>query len=263
MERTPLRRVRATRYVMPLREGGSLPAIVEADDDGLYVLKFSGAGQGPLALVAELLAGQIGRMLQLSIPEIVLVDVDAQLGRNEPDAEIHHLLMASTGVNLGMDYLPGSVMFDQAAGDQPGTDFASRAVWFDAFIMNVDRTPRNPNLLRWHNNLYLIDHGASLYFHHSWRNLDQAAESRFSQTTQHVLLKWADKLQVADDFLRPLLNQEVFEQVLKNLPDEWLSGNGVEGSPTELKARYLEFFTQRLRSRGFVQEALEAHAKLL
>ena len=169
MTRTAVRRVRATRYVTPLREGGSLPAIVEASDDGLYVLKFRGAGQGPLVLVAEFLAGEIGRALGLSVPEVVLVDVDAELGRNEPDREIHDLLMASTGLNLGMDYLPGSAMFDEAAGDRPGPEFASQAVWFDAFVTNVDRTARNPNLLRWHDNLYLIDHGASLYFNISGR----------------------------------------------------------------------------------------------
>src|SRR6202050_4105820 len=170
-----LRTIQATRYVTPLREGGSLPAIVEAEDDGLYVLKFRGAGQGPLALVAELIAGEIGRALGLKVPELVLVEVDSTLGRNEPDEEIRDLLRASVGLNLAMDYLPGSLMFDPAAGDRADAAFASRLVWFDAFVTNVDRTARNPNLLCWHKKLFPIDHGAALYFHHNWQNLEAAA----------------------------------------------------------------------------------------
>src|SRR4051794_40884014 len=165
-----LRTVYATRYVTPLREGGSLPAIVEADDSGLYVLKFRGAGQGPLALVAELVAGENGRELGLKVPELVLIEVDAALGRNEPDEEIRDLLRASVGLNLAMDYLPGSIMFDPAAGDKAGPDTASEAVWFDAFVTNIDRTASNPNLLCWHKSLYLIDHGAAMYFHHNWQD---------------------------------------------------------------------------------------------
>ena len=163
-----LRTVRATRYVTPLREGGSLPAILEADDSGLYVAKFRGAGQGPLALLAELVAGEIGRALGLKVPELVLAEVDAALGRNDPDAEIRHLLKASIGLNLALDYLPGSTMFDAAAGDAAASEIASMAVWFDAFTQNVDRTARNPNLLMWHRVLHFIDHGAALYFHHNW-----------------------------------------------------------------------------------------------
>jgi HipA-like protein len=162
----PLRTVCATRYVTPLREGGSLPAIVEASDLGLYVLKFRGAGQGPLALVAELLAGEIGRALGLPVPELVLIEVDAALGRNEEDPEIRDLLRASVGLNLGLDFLPGAAAFDPAV-DRVEADLASRVVWFDAFVTNVDRTPRNANLLWWHRSLYLIDHGAALYFHHN------------------------------------------------------------------------------------------------
>lgn len=161
-----LRTVIATRYVTPLREGGSLPAIVEADDLGLYVVKFRGAGQGPLALVAEIVAGEIGRQLGLKVPELVLVELDEALGRNERDYEVRQLLRASTGLNMALDYLPGSIMFDPAAGDRADASLASAVVWFDAFVTNVDRTPRNPNLLLWHKTLYLIDHGAALYFHH-------------------------------------------------------------------------------------------------
>lgn len=257
MPRTPLRRVRATRYVTPMREGGSLPAIVEADDDGLYILKFRGAGQGPLSLVAEFLAGEIGRALDLPVPELVLMDLDSAIGRNEPDPEIHDLLLASTGLNLAMDYLPGSVMFDQAAGDQPGAEFASRTVWFDAFVTNVDRTARNPNLLRWHNNLYLIDHGASLYFQHQWSNISQAAESRFAPVRQHLLLPWANGLRTADEFLRPRLTAAFFEDLVAELPTEWLM------EPVH-RDGYLEFFNQRLaHADGFLNEAIEAHAKLI
>ena len=175
-----MRTVQTIRYVLPLREGGSLPAIVEADDLGLYVVKFRGAGQGPLALVAELVAGEIGRALGLNVPELVFAEVDAALGRNEPDAEIRHLLKASTGLNLALDYLPGSTTFDPAAGDRAMPDIASLAVWFDAFVQNIDRNPRNPNLLVWHRSLYCIDHGAALYFHHDWR-LRRQKSSRPSQ----------------------------------------------------------------------------------
>jgi hypothetical protein len=265
MLKTAVRRVQATRYVTPLREGGSLPAIVEAEDDGLYVLKFRGAGQGPLALVAELLAGEIGRALGLSVPEIVLIDLDAALGRNEPDPEVHDLLLASAGLNLAMDYLPGSVMFDQAAGDRPGREFASQTLWFDAFVTNVDRTARNPNLLRWHDNLYLIDHGAALYFQHQWENIPKAAESRFAAIRQHVLLPWASGIRAADEVLRPCLNSGIFEDLVALLPDEWLTQPGVvEVSGSNRRAGYLEFLNRRLAGAdAFVEEALEAHAKLL
>ena len=174
-----LRTVNATRYVTPFREGGSLPALVEADDLGLYVLKFHGAGQGPLALAAEIIAGEIGRALGLKVPELVLMEVDAALGRNEPDYEIRELLRASTGLNMALDFLPGSVMFDPAAGDRAGEDLASAAVWFDAFVTNIDRTARNPNLLYWHKSIYFIDHGAALYFHHDWKDTARKARSPF------------------------------------------------------------------------------------
>src|SRR5580698_9229876 len=205
-----LRTVNATRYVLPLREGGSLPAIVEADDLGLYVVKFRGAGQGPLALVAELVAGEIGRALGLRVPELVFVEIDAALGRNEPDQEIRDLLKASVGLNLALDYLPGSTMFDPAAGDKADPQTASLAVWFDAFVANVDRTPRNANLLCWHRQLYFIDHGAALYFHHDWKSMASKAESKFAQEKEHILLPWASVLQEADAAARERLNAEVF-----------------------------------------------------
>src|SRR4029079_1018892 len=186
-----LRTAIATRYVVPLREGGSLPAIVEADDLGLYVVKFRGAGQGILALIAELIAGEIGRTLGLRIPEIILIEIDAALGRNEPDYEIRQLLKASTGLNLALDYLPGSTMFDPAARDTAPTAEASMIVWFDSFVQNVDRTPRNANLLVWHRKLYPIDHGAALFFHHDWPTREQKVASPFPQIKDHILLSWA------------------------------------------------------------------------
>src|SRR5580700_3259496 len=202
-----LRTLSATKYVAPLREGGSLPAIVEADDLGLYVLKFRGAGQGPLALVAEIIAGEIGRALGLNIPELVLMEVDAALGRNEPDEEIRDLLQASVGLNLALDFLPGSAMFDLAAGDTAGPDLASTAVWFDAFVTNVDRTARNPNLLCWHKSLYFIDHGAALYFHHNWKDPAASAQSRFPAIREHVLLPRADSIEAVDAALRARLDK--------------------------------------------------------
>src|SRR3954449_5160421 len=217
-----LRTVDATRYVTPLREGGSLPAIVEADDLGLYVVKFRGAGQGPLALVAELIGGEIGRALGLPVPEIVLVEIDEALGRNEPDYEIRELLARSIGLNLALDYLPGSVMFDPAARDTSDPELASRAVWFDAFITNVDRTARNPNLLLWHRTLYFIDHGAAMYFHHNWNDVDLAATSSFAPIRTHILLPWADRIERADQTSRSLLSEQVLSAIVGSVPDTWL-----------------------------------------
>jgi hypothetical protein len=259
-----LRTVRATRYVTPLREGGSLPAIVEADDLGLYVVKFRGAGQGPLALVAELIAGEIGRALGLNVPELVLVDVDTALGRNEPDEEIRDLLRASSGLNLALDYLPGSVMFDLAAGDTASPELASRAVWFDSFITNVDRTARNPNLLCWHKSLYFIDHGAALYFHHNWQSIDEMAVSRFPAVRQHILLPWATCIDQADKALRPLLTQDVLANIVKFVPDEWLLPVGSPDGPRDRRAGYIEYLERRLEAApNFVEEALYARAQLV
>lgn len=259
-----LRTIRATRYVTPLREGGSLPAIVEADDLGLYVLKFRGAGQGLLALVAELVAGEIGRALGLDVPELVFMDVDAALGRNEPDQEIRDLLQASVGLNLAMDYLPGSVMFDPAAGDTADSDVASQAVWFDAFVTNVDRTPYNPNLLSWHKKLYFIDHGAALYFHHNWQNIEQMAVSPFPVIRDHVLLPWASRIEEAHAILRQRLTSDVWESVLVQAPDSWLlPGASQEAAQTRREA-YSGYFARRVESADrFVEEAIRARAQLL
>jgi hypothetical protein len=257
-----IRTVSATRYVTPLREGGSLPAIVEADDLGLYVLKFRGAGQGPLALVAEWIAGEIGRALGLNVPELVVVEVNAVLGRNEPDYEIRELLRASVGRNLGLDYLPGSATFDPAA-DRVEADLASSTVWFDAFVTNVDRTPRNPNLLWWHKSLYCIDHGAALYFHHNWQSLEAMAGSPFPAIRDHVLLPWASRLAEADRRLRPRLDEALFARLVEQVPDDWLPAEpGL--SPPARRAGYVSFLTRRLAAAAsFLEEAVRAQSQLL
>jgi hypothetical protein len=259
-----LRTVQATRYVTPLREGGSLPAIVEADDLGLYVVKFRGAGQGPLALVAELIGGEIGRALGLPVPEIVFVEIDEALGRNEPDYEIRELLRRSSGLNLALDYLPGSVTFDPAAGDRSEPDLASRAVWFDAFITNLDRTARNPNLLFWHKTLYFIDHGAALYFHHNWQNVDAAADSPFAPIRNHILLPWASAIEAADQTSYSLLNEQILWGAIDAIPDAWLLPVPGADTPQEKRSGYLNYFLRRLQnSSQFVTEAMRARAELI
>jgi hypothetical protein len=246
-----LRTVRVNRYVTPLREGGSLPAIVEADDDGLYVLKFRGAGQGARALIAELLGGELARAAGLPVPEIVFAEVHADLARTEPDPEIHALILDSAGLNLALDYLPGSVMFDPAV-DRPAADLASRIVWFDALVSNVDRTPRNTNMLMWHRRLWLIDHGASLYFHHStgWRSEAARARDRFALIRNHVLLRAATAIGDVDAELAGLLTPEVVARIVALVPESWL------GDPA---AAYRDYLVERLRSpRAFVEEAIGA-----
>lgn len=250
------RTLQATRYVTPLREGGSLPAIVEAEDLGMYVLKFRGAGQGPLALVAEWIAGEIGRAVGLPVPEIVFMEIDEALGRNEPDQEIHDLLRASTGLNLAIDYLPGSLMFDPAVPGKVPADVASLAVWFDAFVSNVDRTPRNPNLLCWHKRLYFIDHGAALYWHHDWQDLERKAQSPFAAIKHHVLLPWASEIAAAGEAARAKLGGEVLEAIVAAVPEAWLGAATREG--------YGDYFRRRLETAEiFTKEAMGARAKLV
>jgi hypothetical protein len=259
-----LRTILATRYVSPLREGGSMPAIVEADDLGLYVLKFRGAGQGVLALVAELVCAGIGRALDLPVPEVVFASVHSELGRNEGDPEIRQLLMASLGNNLAMDYLPGSAMFDPAARDPVDPVLAARTVWFDAFITNVDRTAKNPNLLCWHRALYLIDHGAALYFHHDWSDLDTRARTPFPLIRDHVLLPWAEDLKAADAWSRPRLTRAVLETILADVPDDWLVPEPAAATPAEKRAGYLKYFLARLDAAPlFIEEAMHARARLV
>jgi hypothetical protein len=250
--------------VTPLREGGSLPAIVEADDSGLYVVKFRGAGHGEKALVAECVTGELARELGLRVPELVGVVVAEELGRNEPDAEIRELLRASVGLNLGLDYLPGSITFDPVAGPAPAAAEASEIVWFDAFTSNVDRTARNPNLLCWHGRLWLIDHGASLYFHHAWDDEPARRLSPFSAIKDHVLLPWASEVPAAAARFAPRLRPEMLERVLAQVPDEWLAGEARFASPAEHRAAYVRHFERRLEaSPVFVEEADRARATLV
>jgi HipA-like protein len=259
-----LRTVTATRYVTPLREGGSLPAIVEADDDGLYVLKFRGAGQGPKALVAELVAGEIARALGLPVPEIVFVELDPDLARTEPDPEIQDLIRASAGLNLALDYLPGAAGFDPVAED-PDPELASRVVWLDAYTTNVDRTPRNANLLVWHRRLWLIDHGAALYFHHSWDGYLERSRNPFARIKDHVLLPFASALAEVDGAMAARLAPEVLAGIVALVPDLWLAGGDSPFSnPEEHRQAYVEYLTRRLAApRAFVEEAIRARSRHL
>jgi hypothetical protein len=235
-----LRTVTATRYVTPLREGGSLPALVEADDDGLYVLKFRGAGQGPKALAAEIVAGELARGLGLPVPELVLVHVDAELGRAEPDPEIQDLINASVGVNLGVDFLPGALPYTPVLPPEP--ELAAAVVWLDALVENVDRTPRNPNLLRWHGNLWLIDHGASLFVHHGAGDPLAVAQRPFAGIRDHVLLPVAGSVEEADARLADAADPHA---AVALVPEAWTDG-----------APYAEHLTARLAApREWVKEA--------
>lgn len=259
-----LRTVRATRYVVPLREGGSLPAIVEADDLGLYVVKFRGAGQGILALIAELLAGEIGRALGLRVPEIVFMELDPALGRNEPDYEIRQLLKASGGLNLALDYLPGSTMFDMAARDVAPADEASMIVWFDAFTQNIDRTPRNANLLVWHRKLYPIDHGAALFFHHDWPSMEKKIAAPFAEIKDHILLPWSKQIGEAARIAHHRLTEPVLTGIVNLIPEEWLQAIHGGVSASERRAGYMQYFTRRLASSAaFEEEAIGAHNRLV
>jgi len=256
-----LRIVTATRYVAPLREGGSLPAVVEADDLGTYVLKFRGAGQGRKALVAELMAGELGRLLGLSVPEIVLVRLDPELARTEPDPEIQDLIWASGGLNLALDYLPGSLGFDPIV-DAPDPTLAARILWFDALVQNVDRSPRNTNLLVWHENLWLIDHGAALYFHHDWPShegpaLEAAAQRPYAAVRDHVLLPLSGPVPQADAALTSLLNREALRGVVELVPDEWLRDEPGFQSPQEVRSAYVEYLSARLAGPRAWARALE------
>lgn len=259
-----LRTVTVTRYVTPLREGGSLPAIVEADDDGLYVLKFRGAGHGAKALIAELVAGEIGRALGLPVPDIVLCDLDPVLGRAEPDPEIHDLIAASAGLNLALDYLPGAVAYDPLANHQVDRPLASAIVWFDAYVMNVDRTARNTNVLIWHRRLWLIDHGSALYVHHTWSNYLAHSRRPFAQIADHVLLPLAGALAEADALAHERLTSQTLERIVGAVPAKWLENEPAFATDAEHRAAYLTYLTTRLAaSSTFVEEAKHAQAHLL
>ena len=253
-----LETLHATRYVTPLREGGSLPALVEAEDDGLYVLKFRGAGQGRKALIAELLAGELGRAMGLPVPRLAFMELASELGRNEPDYEIRSLLEASKGLNLAMDYLPGSITFDPLA-NTIDPEFAASIVWFDALVMNVDRTARNTNMLVWHKKTYLIDHGASLFFHHQWASAAEKFKSPFAAIKDHVLLRFASNIGEAGAKLKALLNEDIIRSIVSFIPDEWLEGEPHFANHTEHREAYFDFFLQRLASSNiFETEILNA-----
>jgi hypothetical protein len=253
-----LRTVEATRYLTPLREGGSLPAIVEADDDGLYVLKFRGAGQGPKALIAELVAGEIARALGLPVPEIVFMQLDPELARTEPDPEIQDLIRASGGLNLALDYLPGSLAFDPLTMPvEPA--LASAIVWFDALVGNVDRTVRNVNMLWWHRRLWLIDHGAALYFHHQWDGYLQRAASPFPMVRDHVLLPFALQLREADAAMTQRLQPDAIRRIVAQVPEDWLEPSPLFADAQAQRDAYVAYLTARLQApRPFVEEALRA-----
>lgn len=252
-----IRTVTVTRYVTPLREGGSLPAIVEADDGFLYVLKFRGAGQGVKALIAELIGAEIARLLGLKMPEIVFAELNEAYGRAEGDEEIQDLLKFSTGLNLGMHYLSGAVTYDPAVM-KPDALLASKIVWLDAFLMNVDRTARNTNLLLWNRELWLIDHGAALYFHHNWENWKEQSTRPFAQIKDHVLLAQASRLEEAEEAIKKVLNETVINEIVGLIPDSWVEGAFQESAETVRKT-YAEFLTIRLKSsETFVKQAIHA-----
>lgn len=258
-----LRTVNVTRYVTPLREGGSLPALAEADDDFLYVLKFRGAGQGPKALIAELIVGETARLLGLRIPEIVFANLDEAFGRTEPDEEIQDLLKASTGLNLALHYLSGAITFDPIV-NLVDARLASQIVWLDCLMMNVDRTARNTNLLMWHKELWLIDHGAALYFHHSGQPAEEAAVRPFVQVKDHVLLPRASELEAVDAEFRALLTPDRVEAIVALVPDEWLTDESGESLPQERRQMYVQFLTTRLaNSAVFVTAANHARQTLV
>ena len=253
-----MRTVNAARYVTPLREGGSLPAIIEADDDGMYVLKFRGAGQGPKALIAELIAGELARTAGLLVPELVFVTLDPEIAKTEPDPEIQDLIRASGGLNLALDYLPGSVMFDPVA-EKPEAGLASRIVWFDAYVTNVDRTPRNANLLMWHRKLWLIDHGAALYFHHSWTDMDKRSKDPFALIKEHILLPFAGAIEAADQTMTAAITEDVIKGVVDLVPDDWMNEHAPFSTIAENRQAYIDYLTRRLEvPREFVQEAIRA-----
>jgi hypothetical protein len=250
-----LRTVAATRYVTPLREGGSLPGLVEADDDGLYVVKFRGAGQGPKALIAEVIVGCLARSLGLPVPEMVLVELDPAIGRTEPDPEINELVTGSGGLNFGLDFLPGALDYSAARPETVDPLLASEIVWFDALTTNVDRTPRNPNMLVWHGRTWLIDHGAALYQHHA-RNMGRRAKDPFPMIADHVLLPRANRIAEADASLAPRLTDTEIAAAIACVPDDWLGPN-----PGDARAMYATYLAERRDApRRFALEAERARA---
>jgi len=259
----PLRTVHVTRYVTPLREGGSMPAIAEADDGFLYVVKFRGAGQAPKSLIAELIGGELARALGLKVPELVFAELDNAFGRTEPDEEIQDLLKASVGLNIGLHYLSGSITFDPTVSSIDPL-LASQVVWLDCLITNVDRTYRNTNMLLWHKELWLIDHGASLYFHHAWQNWEAQALRPFTHVKDHVLLPRAAELTGVDSKFRSILTAERIRSIVALVPDEWLLTDAPFTSAADHREAYIRFLTLRIANSAiFVKEAQHAREVLI
>lgn len=258
-----LRTVRILRYIMPLREGGSLPGLTEADDGFKYVVKFRGNGHGPKALIAELIGGEVARALGLRVPELVFAELDEAFGRTEGDEEIQDLLQASQGLNIGLHFLAGAITFDPVV-TAVEADLASRIVWMDALLTNIDRTVRNTNMLLWQKELWLIDHGSCLYFHHSWSNWERHATGPFDPIKDHVLLPRATRLAEADAACKALLTADVLRGIVALIPDSWLQWPDAEGTPEELRAIYARFLLTRLeRSATFTTEANDARQALV
>lgn len=258
-----LRTVTVMRYITPLREGGSLPALAEADDDFKYVVKFRGAGHGVKALIAEYLGGQIARFLGLPVPEMVFINLDEAFGRTEGDEEIQDLLKFSEGLNFGLHYLSGALTYDAIVNDCDVL-LASKIVWLDAFITNVDRTFKNTNLLIWKKEIWLIDHGASFYFHHSWDNWEQTAKTPFSLIKDHVLLPKANKLEEANELFTSQLNDTILKEIVNKIPESWLQWEDVNLSPNEIREIYFQFLSTRLSNTNlFVKQAQDARKTLI
>jgi HipA-like protein len=254
-----MRVVRATRYVTAFREGGSLPGLVEADDDGLYVVKFRGAGQGPRVLVAEWIAGEIARALGLLVPELVAVDLAPGIADSEPDQEIHDLLEGSVGRNIGLDFLPGSMTFNPVVDVTPDPDWAASVVWLDGLVTNPDRSPKNPNLLVWHGRPWLIDHGAALYIHHAWRDpAGRARRPHAERLADHVLLPFASSIAAADERLASLVTGDLLEGLVAAVPADWLAPDAVIGDAIAQRRAYVAYLSRRLEApRPFVEPADE------
>lgn len=262
IDQLQLRTVNVTRYVTPLREGGSMPAIAEADDGFLYVLKFRGAGQGHKALIAEIIGGELARALGLKVPELVFAQLDEAFGRTEPDEEIQDLLKASVGLNLALHYLSGAITYDPTV-TKIDPLLASKIVWLDCLLTNMDRTARNTNMLLWHKELWLIDHGASLYFHHSWQNWEEQAKRPFTLVKDHVLLPQATELETVDTMFKSILTPALIASVLTLIPDEWLNDDVFQSSEAQ-RAAYGTFLNTRIDNANiFVKEAQDARETLI
>ena len=258
-----LRTVNVTRYITPLREGGSLPALAEANDGFKYVVKFRGAGHGAKALISELVGGVVAKLLKLRIPELVFVQLDEAFGQTEGDEEIQDLLQGSRGLNLGLHFLSGALTYDPVTTKVDGRT-ASLIVWMDAFLTNVDRTVRNTNMLMWHKDLWLIDHGATLYFHHSWTNHEKQALTPFALIKDHVLLPFADQLEAVDAECKLLLTDDIIREVVNLIPDEWASVLEADETADSVREVYYNFLTSRLKhSENFLKEAINARKALI